>query len=240
MRRPAPGRPALAASVVLAAQLAPALTSLAPRRRPLVLPRLCGVSPAHHLALTFDDGPDGVGTPHLLDVLDRHGVRATFFLLGSHVARHADIVAEMTGRGHELAVHGWDHVAAPVKRPGALHRELGRAVEAITHASGVVPTWYRPPYGVLTTESLRAARAAGLRTVLWSAWGVDWAAGATSETVERRVLRDARPGGTVLLHDSDRTSAPGSWRVTAAATDVLLRRWAGLNVPVGPLADHAL
>ncbi len=238
--RSALGRPALAAGAVLAAQLFPALTSVAPRRRPAVLPRLCGVSREHHLALTFDDGPDAVSTPRVLDVLDRYDVRATFFLLGAHVAQHADLVAEMSRRGHELAVHGWDHTAAPVKRPGALRRELRRTVEAVGDASGVVPAWYRPPYGVLTTEAVRAARDAGLRTVLWSAWGVDWAARATPETVVQRVLRDARPGATVLLHDTDRTSAPGSWRVTVAATEDLLSRWAGLGLPVGPLAEHGL
>ena len=98
--------------------------------------------------------------------------------------------------------------------------------------------WYRPPYGVLTAEALVAARSAGLRTVLWSAWGRDWERSATAESVAHRVSAALRPGGTVLLHDSDRTSAPGSWRATLAASDLLLTDWSMKGYDVGPLRDH--
>lgn len=225
----------VAAGIVATAAWAPALTSLAPRRRPALFPRLCGIEPGAALALTFDDGPDAASTPAVLDVLARHHVRATFFLLGRHAAAHADVVRRLVDEGHELAVHGWDHWALPLKRPGTVRGELSRSVEVIETLAGVRPRWYRPPFGVMTTEGLLAARAVGLDTVLWSTWGVDWAARATPESVVRRVLRDARPGGCVLLHDTDRCSAPGSWRTTVAATEALLRHWEGVGQPVGPL-----
>jgi peptidoglycan/xylan/chitin deacetylase (PgdA/CDA1 family) len=98
--------------------------------------------------------------------------------------------------------------------------------------------WYRPPYGVLTTEALVAAHAVGLRTVLWSAWGRDWERTASPESVAHRVSATLRPGGTVLLHDSDRTSAPGSWRATLGASDLLLADWSTRGFDVGPLRDH--
>ena len=225
-----------AARLGVVAQYGPALTSVAPLRRRF-LPSLAGISRHPHVALTYDDGPD-TSTPRFLDLLDRHGVTATFFLLGAHVERHRDVVREIHVRGHEVAVHGWDHRCVAWKRPGTLAGELRRTVDALTNLTGASVRFYRPPYGVLTGESLAAARAAGLRTVLWSAWGRDWERAATAESVAHRVSAALRPGGTVLLHDSDRTSAPGSWRATLGASDLLLADWAARGYPVGPLRDH--
>ena len=90
----------------------------------------------------------------------------------------------------------------------------------------------------MTAEGLYAARKAGLQTVLWSSWGVDWSRHATPATIMATVSRSVLPGGTVLLHDTDRTSAPGSWRGTLEATDLLLARWLGADVLVGPLREH--
>jgi peptidoglycan/xylan/chitin deacetylase (PgdA/CDA1 family) len=248
---PRPGRPATGAgratglalaavgAVTAASVVAPSVASIGPARRRLA-PRLSGIAPAPHVALTYDDGPDPVSTPLFLDLLERHHRHATFFLLGEHVARHPELVAEMAHRGHELAVHGWDHTCVLAVPPGRLVAELAETAELVERVSGRRPRWYRPPYGVLSTPALLAARAAGLRTVLWSAWGRDWEARATPTRIVRTVGRTLGPGGTVLLHDTDRTSAPGSWRHTLAASELLLERWGRERQPVGPLRDHAL
>ena len=230
-------RPLHAALGAGAAQWGPSITALAPLRRRL-LPRLSGISSRGHVALTYDDGPDQASTPGFLALLDRYDVRATFFLLGAHVEEHAVLVKDLAARGHEVAVHGWDHGCLAAKRPGAVGGELRRTVELLESVTGERPRWYRPPYGVLTGEGLAAARGAGLRTVLWSAWGCDWFASATPESVAHRVSSALRPGGTVLLHDTDRTSAPGSWRTTLAASDLLLADWAARGLTVGPLREH--
>jgi peptidoglycan/xylan/chitin deacetylase (PgdA/CDA1 family) len=203
-----------------------------------LLPRLSGISDRDHVALTYDDGPHGASTPAFLDLLDAHGLTATFFLLGAHLDAHRSLVLEMADRGHELAVHGWDHRCVALKRSGQLHDEVRRTVDLLQAITGRQPTWYRPPYGVLTTESLRAARSAGLRTVLWSAWGRDWSRAATPASVRRTVTAALRPGGTVLLHDTDRTSAPGSWRTTLAASEGLFADWAARGLAIGPLGRH--
>lgn len=226
----------LAAGAALA-HWGPAVTSV-PQLRRALLPRLAGRSSLRHVALTYDDGPDPLSTPHFLALLERHGVRATFFLLGEHVRPNATLVGEMAAAGHELAVHGWDHGCLAFKRPGVLTDELRRARDAVEDAAQVPVTRYRPPYGVQTGGGLRAARAAGLSTVLWSAWGRDWAAGATPETIVAKVSTALRPGGTVLLHDTDRTSSPDSWRRTLVASDRLLDTWAAAGIPVGTLAAH--
>ncbi len=225
------------AGLAAAAQLGPALTSVAPVRNRW-LPGLAGRSERHHVALTYDDGPDSASTPAFLALLERYDATATFFLLGAHVRAHRGLVREMADRGHEIAVHGWDHRCLAVKRPGVLRDDLRRSVDLLTQTTGRRPEWYRPPYGVLTLEGLAAARSAGLRTVLWTAWGRDWARGATGESVAHRVGAGLRPGGTVLLHDSDRTSAPGSWRATLTASELLLGDWAEHGLPCGPLGAH--
>lgn len=231
-------RPDLAVPLLAgAAWSAPALSTCGSLRR-RAWPRLAGASNAHHLALTFDDGPDPASTPHFLDLLRAHHTTATFFLLGEHVVRHGRLVTEMASEGHELAVHGWNHRCTLVTAPGTLTDQLRRTQEAIHAVAGVEVRHYRPPYGVLSTGALAASRRCGLTPTLWTAWGRDWEKGATPQSVISNVRRRARPGGTVLLHDSDRTSAPGSWRTTLAATEVLLDTWAAGGVPVGSLAEH--
>ena len=217
----------------------PAVASVAPLRRTF-LPGLAATSPLHRIALSYDDGPDPGSTPAFLDLLDRYDVRATFFVLGEHVAAHRDLVTRMAASGHELAVHGWDHQCVLLKRPRTLREEIGRTVDLLRDVTGRPVRWYRPPYGVLSTPALLAARSAGLRTTLWSAWGRDWERRATPARICRTVERRLRPGGTVLLHDTDRTSAPGSWRRTLAASDLLLESWSSRGFPVGTLGSHGL
>ncbi len=133
---------------------------------------------------------------------------------------------------------GGRHDCLALRSPGGLVRELLRSRQVIEDESGMGVRWYRPPYGVMTGEGIYAARKARLRTVLWSSWGVDWSRNATPATIVGTVSRSAFPGGTVLLHDTDRTAAPGSWQRTLGATGLLLERWSGTDVLVGPLREH--
>jgi peptidoglycan/xylan/chitin deacetylase (PgdA/CDA1 family) len=201
----------------------------------VILPRLRGVSTSRHVALTYDDGPDGASTPQVLDVLARHDVRATFFVLGAYSAPERDLLRRMVRQGHELGVHGWTHRCAVAVAPSRLREQLRASKELVEDLTGQAVRWYRPPYGVLLPGTIGAAHAAGLDTVLWSAWGRDWEHRATPERIVRTVRRTLRPGGTVLLHDTDRTASPGSWRATVAATQTLLSQ---KDVPFGPLREH--
>lgn len=215
---------------------APALTAIGPVRRRLT-PRLAGVSGKDHIALTFDDGPDPASTPAFLDLLARYERRATFFVLGSQAAAHRALVTRIAAEGHELAVHGWTHRCTIATPPTRLVGELRHAVDLLEDLTGRPMRWYRPPYGVLSTEALRACRTLHLTPVLWSAWGREWERAATPERIVASVLRTARPGGTVLLHDTDAHAPHGDWRRTLLATEALLR--GGLAAAdVGPLAHH--
>jgi peptidoglycan/xylan/chitin deacetylase (PgdA/CDA1 family) len=202
------------------------------------LPGLAGRGRPDHVALTFDDGPDGCGTPPLLDLLADLDVRATFFLLGEQVVRHPDIARRIAAEGHEIALHGWHHRYSLGVSPWALRRSLNRAVDVIGAATGAAPRWYRPPYGVATAGTFLAARELGLSTVLWSRWGLDWRSTATPSSVLAE-LGEVTGGDTILLHDSDITSSPGSWRAPLGAVRPLVTKLREQGLDVGPLAAHA-
>lgn len=202
------------------------------------LPRLSGISSRPHVALTFDDGPDAVSTPAFLDQLAGLRVHATFFLLGTQLVTNPDVAARVIAAGHEIGVHGWTHRPHLLRTPWDVETDLRRALDRVRDTTGVLPRYWRPPNGIVTGAGLRAARRLGLTPVLWTADGRDWARTATGHTVATRVLAHLDAGGTVLLHDSDVTSAPGSWRSALAALPDIVEQCRRRDWAVGPLRDH--
>lgn len=201
-------------------------------------PGLSGRGRPDHVSLTFDDGPDDTGTPQILDTLGELGVTATFFVLGEQVAAHPAVTRRLVHEGHEIGLHGWHHRNSLLVSPRALNTSLVRAVDQIADIAGVKPRFYRPPYGMATAATVWACRKLGLTTVLWDAWARDWRAEATPDEVVQYVLRNARGGSTVLLHDSDYMGAPGSWEATVGALRPLVRALEDEGLKVGPLRDH--
>jgi peptidoglycan/xylan/chitin deacetylase (PgdA/CDA1 family) len=228
-----------AGAVAFAAHAAPALTNVDVVRRRL-FPGLSGVGAPGHVALTFDDGPQPGSTPAFLDVLDRLGWRATFFMLGSMVERSPALAAEVAAAGHEIAVHGYSHHSEMFRTPMAIGADLARAVDVVSAATDREMHWFRPPYGTLSVGGVAASRRLRLRTVLWSTWGRDWRAEATPDTVVADVAEHLGPGATVLLHDSDCTSAPGAWKSALGALDQLAELFGSHGLHPGPLGEHGL
>jgi peptidoglycan/xylan/chitin deacetylase (PgdA/CDA1 family) len=227
------------AVAAVAAHAVPLVTTRASLRR-RYLPRLAGLGSPGHVALTFDDGPDPGTTPYFLDELDRLGMRATFFMLGVNADVHRSVAAEVAAAGHEVAAHGYHHRSQLFTPPSRVRDDIRRGVDAVAAATGHVPRWYRPPFGTLSNAGLLAAQRLGLGTVLWSAWGKDWSETATSDSVLAELDKDLGPGVTVLLHDSDCASAPGSWKAALGALDGLAERLAAAGLKAGPLADHSI
>lgn len=230
---------ALAGTGAVTLNALPSVTAISAVRKRLT-PRLSGYADIGTVALTFDDGPDPASTPAVLHALHTAGVHATFFLLGSMLERAPALGAEIAAAGHEVAVHGWSHRCLLARGPVATYRDIARAYDLIAEATGIAPRHYRPPYGIVSAAALATARHLGLTPVLWSASGKDWVPTATPDTVARRVVRDLRPGATILLHDSDCTSAPGSWRATLEAIPRILTECAERDLLVGSLAERAM
>jgi peptidoglycan-N-acetylglucosamine deacetylase len=194
-------------------------------------PALCGalgvrdrLADPTTVALTFDDGPHARGTPATLEVLRAAGVRATFFLVGEQVDRHRAIAAEIAAAGHAIAVHGHRHRNLLRLTPRQVREDLLRAEESLAGAIDIPLSFYRPPYGVLTTAALAHARRRGWKPLLWTRWGRDWRADATADTIAAEATTRLRGGDVILLHDADHYSAHGSWRRTVVALPRILDR----------------
>jgi peptidoglycan/xylan/chitin deacetylase (PgdA/CDA1 family) len=168
----------------------------------------------------------------VLDLLDRAGVRATFFLAGEQAERYPALAAEIAAAGHETAVHCFRHRNPLRLPPAATHADLDRGAAAIAEATGVAPRSFRPPHGILTASAIGHARRRGWETVLWRRDGRDWRADATAESIATRLTGKARGGDVLLLHDADWYSAPGSWRKTASALELVLDRLAQRDLQV--------
>ena len=156
------------------------------------------------IALTFDDGP-GPYTAQLLDILDQHGAKATFFLIGSKVSGQANVVRSIHARGHQLGNHSWSHPELPKLPVDQIAGEIDRTNNAIKQATGVTPAILRPPYGAVNGVVLEQLRLRGMSSILWSVDTRDWA-DRNSDIVCSRAVAGARPGAVILMHDIHQTS----------------------------------
>lgn len=156
------------------------------------------------IALTFDDGP-GPYTAQLLDILDQHGAKATFFLIGSKVSAQASVVRNIQARGHQLGNHSWSHPELPKLPIDQVAGEIDRTNDAIKQATGVKPTVMRPPYGAVNSAVLEQLRLRGMSSILWSVDTRDWA-DRNSDIVCSRAVAGAHPGAIILMHDIHQTS----------------------------------
>jgi peptidoglycan-N-acetylglucosamine deacetylase len=189
------------------------------------------------VALTFDDGPHPLGTPAVLELLARADAAATFFLVGEQVERWPRVAADIAAAGHEIALHGYRHRNLLLRAPGALERDLDRAVAVIREATGRSPACYRPPNGVFSAAGLALARRRGWMPVLWSRWGRDWGARTTPESIARRATAGLKLGDVVLLHDADHYASPASWRNTVSALPAILNAVSALGTASVPVTQ---
>lgn len=154
------------------------------------------------IALTFDDGPDPAYTPQILDILKQHHVHATFFVVGSQVARHPSLIVREIQEGHEVENHTYTHQNLRRKSIQVIEQEIETTQQVIAPLTHRRATFFRPPGGYYNDEVMEAARHEGCKVVLWS-WdqdSEDWRDLGTTRIV-KRVVRNADDGDIVLLHD---------------------------------------
>lgn len=156
------------------------------------------------IAFTFDDGPSG-STQQVLEVLDAHGARGTFFVVGQWAERLPHVVQAIAERGHEVGNHTWTHFDPNEVPDEELWRdELRRTSETIAATAGRTPELFRPPYGHEPERFAEVAADCGLgTTVLWSVDPEDWESNEDDGLIEATVLAEVRPGAIVLHHDGD-------------------------------------
>lgn len=163
------------------------------------------------VALTFDDGP-AAGTTRILNTLDRHGGRASFFVLGSRALANQNIIRDIHRRGHEVLGHSWNHANLTRLSVGNIQNDIIRTHQTIESMVGPTPRMFRAPYGAVNNNVRQAARNTGFALINWSVDPQDWRF-RNANTVHQNVMRAVHPGAIVVLHDIHPTTATAMERV---------------------------
>ncbi len=153
------------------------------------------------VALTFDDGPSPAWTPKILDALKEAGVKATFFMLGDHVARYPEVARRVAQEGHEIGNHSYDHHVLIYYKPEELEKEIKDTEKVIKEVTGETTRYFRPPKAWLTEKEKEEIKGMGYRVVLWSLNSKDWVT-FDDKYIIRYIVRNIRPGDIILFHDS--------------------------------------
>ncbi len=182
------------------------------------------------VALTFDDGPDPIVTPLVLDLLDQYGARASFFCIADKVIAHPELAREIIRRGHSVENHTNSHPHGfAFFGPGALRHEIDTAQIAICTTTGVAPGFFRAPMGFRSPFLAPAVERAGLRYANWTRRGYDTSA-TSAEPVLQRLQRGLAAGDILLLHDGRTVQPHGESPVILKVLPRLLEHLKSLNL----------
>lgn len=172
---------------------------------------LHGSRDQNKVALSFDDGPDMRFTPLVLDVLKKHDVKATFFLMGSRAKEHEDIVRRIHEEGHAIGNHTYWHPNLPKEELERLDWEVRETEKVIENIVGYKPKLFRSPYGALNEEMLKTLDQLGNKVIGWDVDSLDWKQLPT-DVIEDNILSNVSPGSIILMHDG------GDWTMNLMGT----------------------
>ena len=176
------------------------------------------------LALTYDDGPNDPHTLSLLDVLAKHDVKATFFLIGKHVAAQPEIARRIAAAGHVIGNHTYTHPNLAFCNEERIRRELSECQRILQDTIGDHSKLFRPPFGARRPRVLKVARDMGFTPVMWNVTCYDWKP-TTAERVERHALRQVSGGDIILMHDGGHIALGADRAHTIAATDRIIEKF---------------
>lgn len=181
---------------------------------PTVLARFFGLGVLRQLPaggriiITFDDGPDPMYTPRVLDVLRAAGVKACFFVIGEKALKYPELIRKIVSEGHEIGSHGFKHRVSWFIGPVGTIKEITKSFTAIKEITGSSPVAYRPPWGLFNLSYWIARRMVRCDTVLWSFMSWDWTKKVTPDIIVKRIRQNMSDGSILIFHDSD--TAPGA------------------------------
>lgn len=176
------------------------------------------------IALTYDDGPNDPHTLRLLEVLAKHEVRATFFMIGRYVRERPDIARAVVKAGHVVGNHTFTHPLLIFKDVAETRQEVSDCRSALEDAIGKHSNLFRPPFGGRRPATLRVARQLGLEPVMWNASGHDWEA-PPAAVIEREVMKQIRGGDVILLHDGGYRQMGADRSQSVLVTDRLISHY---------------
>jgi peptidoglycan/xylan/chitin deacetylase (PgdA/CDA1 family) len=190
--------------VLTAASLWPRSKLLGPNWTRLPTPAAANGS----VAITIDDGPDPAVTPQVLDLLDEHSAKATFFCIGELVERHSGLAQEIVRRGHSIENHSQHHLHRfSVLGPAGMRAEVARAQETIEAVTGQRPRFFRAPAGLRSPFLEPVLARLGLRLTSWTRRGFD-TVNPDPAVVYRRLTQGLKSGDILLLHDGHAAQTP--------------------------------
>jgi peptidoglycan/xylan/chitin deacetylase (PgdA/CDA1 family) len=179
---------------------------------------------SRQLALTYDDGPNDPDTLRLMEVLARHNVKATFFVLGRFVREKPEIVQQLVAAGHVIGNHTWDHPHLIFASNSELRRQVLQTQSAVFDACGVTPSLFRPPFGGRRPGTLSTVRELGLEPVMWKVTCFDWKP-TSADKVFAHAQKQIRGGDVILMHDGDQLAMGADRGHSVAATDRLVAQY---------------
>lgn len=219
--------------VLLAGGLSPRSRILGPN-----LIRSASARAAGEVVLTFDDGPEPTTTPKILERLDAHRAKATFFCVGDRVDRYGELAAEIARRGHRVENHTQTHPSMFFfHRPSRLEAEIARCQESIARACGRTPRFFRAPAGIRSPLLEGVLARHDLRLTSWTRRGFD-AVASDPARVARRLTRGLSAGDVLVLHDGGSASRPGRERVVLEALDRVLDAAGAASLRPAALSDE--
>ena len=182
------------------------------------------------LALTFDDGPNPAWTPRLLDLLAKHNVHATFFMVGSFAQAEPALARRVADAGHLIGNHSWDHPNLARTASAEVRNQLTRTSDTLTQILGTPVRFFRPPYGARRPAVLRIARSLGLTPVTWNAMTSDWvdpSADHIASELTKKIDRNQQRGfaTNIVLHDGKHDELGANRRPSVNAAGQLLSRY---------------
>jgi peptidoglycan/xylan/chitin deacetylase (PgdA/CDA1 family) len=218
--------PALIGLAAAAAAGAAGYQSMAPTGQWFGRTFASGTRGSKQLALTFDDGPNDLHTLKLLEVLAKHDVHATFFMIGRFVRERPDIARAVAAAGHVVGNHTFTHPRLIFRSEAQTRAELTNCRQALQDVVGTHSNLFRPPFGGRRPATLRIVRELGFETVMWNVSGHDWHS-LPASAIESKIARRIHAGGgdIILLHDGGHRAMGADRAQTVIATDNLIRRY---------------